>query len=224
MVGLKELSVLLLEDNPEFAQNTIETLKIYFRSVSHATSIKEALKVYENCKIDVIISDIKVEDGNGLDFIKHIRAQDKQIPISVLSAHKDEEFLFKAIPLHILSYDLKPLSYDSFMALLKNISAEFQNREYIYINNSLRYSYTTKELYEENKSVSLTKKETYFIELLLKHKSGILTYQMIQRDVYEGNIMSEAALKNLLLRLRKKVSTDFISTVHNFGYKLLAKD
>jgi len=141
----------------------------------------------------------------------------------VLSAHKDEEFLFKAIPLHILSYDLKPLSYDSFMALLKKISDKFENREDVFITDILRYSYTTKELYEDDNAISLTKKEALFIELLLKYKSGIITYEMIQRDVYEGNIMSQAAIKNFLLRLRKKVTTDFISTVHNFGYKFLSE-
>jgi DNA-binding response OmpR family regulator len=223
MAELKELSVLLLEDNPEFAQNTMETLKLYFKNVSHATSIKEALKLYENYRVDVIISDIKVEDGNGLDFIKRIRTHDKQIPISILSAHKDEEFLFSAIPLHILSYDLKPLSYDSFMALLKKISTNFQEREDVRITDILRYSYATKELYEDTKVISLTKKEALFIELLLKRKNGITTHAMIQRDVYDGNIMSEAAIKNLLLRLRKKTKTGFISTVHNFGYKFLAE-
>ena len=141
----------------------------------------------------------------------------------MLSAHKDEEFLFKAIPLHILSYDLKPLSYDSFMALLKKISDKFENREDVFITDILRYSYTTKELYEDDNAISLTKKEALFIELLLKYKSGIITYEMIQRDVYEGNIMSQAAIKNFLLRLRKKVTTDFISTVHNFGYKFLSE-
>lgn len=220
MVRLKKLNILLLEDNLEFAKNMLETLELFFKNVYHSTNVKEALSIYKEMKIDVIISDIKVENGNGLNFIETIRAYDNETPIAILSAHKDEEFLFKAIGLNILSYDLKPLSYNAFLKLLEKISTKFNTFEDIDISDTLRYSFSTKMLYEDNAAITLTKKEALLVELLLKNKNKILTNQAIQRDVYEGNIMSEAAIKNLLLRLRKKVTQEFIYTIHNLGYRL----
>ena len=122
MDRLKDLNILFLEDNEEFAQNTIEFLNIYFKKVYHSAYIKEALKLHSENKIDIIISDIKLHDGNGLNFIQTIRERDKETPIIVLSAHKDEDFLFRAIPLNITAYELKPLSYEKFLSLLKKLS------------------------------------------------------------------------------------------------------
>ncbi len=221
MDKLKELNLLLLEDNLEFAKNTIDTLKIYFKKVTHAVGVQDALAIFENSRIDLIISDIKVKDGNGLDFISLIREIDKQIPIIVLSAHKDEEFLFKAISLNILSYELKPLSYKSLNKLLENINLYFtKNSTKVIIGKELYYNYKSKELQESGKNIKLTKKEILFLELLLKNHNNILTDELIQKNIWEDQIMGEGALKNFIFRFRKKVKEDFLTTVTNVGYKL----
>ena len=174
MVKLKELNILLLEDNTEFAQNTIQTLEIYFKEVFHSTNIKDALSIFSHSRIDIIISDIKVADGNGLDFIKLIREFNSDVAIVILSAHKDEEFLFKAIGLNILSYELKPLSYEKLNKLLNTISKKFDNEKEVKIGENILYSYVTKELYENNKAIKLTKKEILFIELLIRNHDILL--------------------------------------------------
>ena len=220
MVGLKELNVLLLEDNIEFAQNTIEILEIYFKKIHHATEVKSALKIFLNSRIDIIISDIKVEDGNGLDFITQVREHDSNIPIVILSAHKDIEFLFKAIPLNILSYELKPLSYDGFNKLLSLISQKINPNESIFLAEGLEYIFARKEFIQDSKSIKLTKREALFIELLIKNRDSITSHEEIQRDVWQDEIMSRAGIKNLILRLRKKVDSELILTHSNLGYRL----
>ena len=220
MVRLKELNLLFLEDNIEFAQNTVETLKLYFNKIYHHTKIEDALKTFKTEDIDIIISDIKLGDENGLDFIIAVRELDKDIPIIVLSAHKDEEFLFKAIPLNIQSYELKPLSYMKLISLLNKISSKFEFNKSVSIGKSLKYDYMTKVLYENSKTIKLTKKEILFIELLIKTKNRMLTNDLIQKEVYKESVMSDAAVKNLLFRLRKKVDEDFIKTISNVGYRL----
>ena len=220
MVGLKNLNLLFLEDNLEFAKNTIEALNLHFKEIYHYDNIQDALSAFLVQKIDVVISDIVLKDGNGLDFIVEIREFNKTIPIIVLSAYKDEEFLFKAIPLNILSYEVKPLSYNSLNSVLKKISKEFNQESEVQITNDLKYSFYSKELYENSNSIKLTKKEIDFIELLLKHYNTVVQYHIIQRDIWEEKQMSDAALKNFVFRLRKKVKNSFISTVANVGYKL----
>ena len=220
MKNLKNLNILLLEDNEEFAQNMIEFLQIYFQDIFHSNSIKGALALYDDYHIDIIISDIKVSDGNGLDFIKAIRDKNQNIPIVVLSAYKDEDFLFKAIPLNICSYEVKPLSYDKLLSLLKLLSSKFYNEENNFTYKNLFYNFKTKILSIDNDVISLTKNEILFVELLILNKDEIISYAMIQRDVYREKIMSDSSIKNLVLRLRKKLPIDFITAVAGVGYKL----
>ncbi len=220
MVGLKDLNLLFLEDNEEFAKNMQSTLKIYFNNVFHTNNTKEALILFNSYKVDVIISDVKLKGENGLTFIQEVRVLNEEVPIVILSAHKDEDFLFKAIGLNLLSYELKPLKYEQLISILEKITAKLDLKKTIQITPNLKYSYKEKLLYENKKEIKLTKKEILFLELLIKNKNTCISHELIQKDVWQEKNMSEAAVKNLLLRLRKKVSVKFITTITNLGYKL----
>lgn len=220
MVGLKDLNLLFLEDNEEFAKNMQSTLKIYFHNVFHTNNIKDALILFNSYKVDVIISDVKLKGGNGLDFIQEVRVLNEEVPIVILSAHKDEDFLFKAIGLNLLSYELKPLRYEQLISILEKITAKLDLKKMIQLTPNIEYSHKTKLLYENKKEIKLTKKESLFLELLIKNKDTCIAHELIQKDVWQEKNMSEAAIKNLVLRLRKKVSEKFITTITNLGYKL----
>jgi len=219
MGKLKDYNVLLVEDNEVFANNFIQTLDIYFHTVFYAKNIEQGLYYYDTHNVDIIICDIKIADANGLDFIRQIREYDKNIPIVILSAYKNEEFLFGAIGLNILTYELKPLSFKKMQTLLHTISKSLQKSSQKIAEN-IYYQYNTQELHVNEKIITLTKKESLFIELLLENQHTIITDEDIQIKVWKEGLMSKSALKNFLLRLRKKVEVDFIVTVHGVGYKL----
>ena len=224
MDNLKSLNILFLEDNREFAKNTIDLLKMFFNEIFHATTIKGSLKLYKKNRVDIIISDIKVTDGNGLDFIKSIRETNLDIPIVILSGHKDEDFLLKAIPLNITAYRIKPLSYNDFMSLLKELSLKFDSISKVSITKNIAYCFKEKVLYADEKDIQLTKKEILFMELMLKNLDKVVTSDMIQEHVWEEKPMTEASLKNLIFRLRNKTDKKFIITVQSVGYKLASSD
>lgn len=221
MDRLKELQLLFLEDNEEFAFNTAKLLNLYFKNIFICKSIREALLTYKENRIDVIISDIKVEGKNGLEFIQDLRKSDDECIIAVLSAYKDEEYLLRAIPLNLISYELKPIRYDDLIALLKKISSKLPPREIAVLREDLIYNFFSKELLLNGKMIKLTKKETLFIELLIKENTKPVSGERLQRDIWESRVMSDAAIKNMIFRLRKKVGVDFISTLQGVGYRLL---
>lgn len=220
MDRLAYLNLLFLEDNEEFASNTAEFLDIYFKNVYCCKDTKEALLKFNENRIDVIISDVKVKDKNGLDFIKDIREFDKECIIVVLSAFKDEEYLLKAIGLNLISYEIKPLRYNDFIKLLQKISSAASKDKKVAIHDNLEYDFNKKILFYKNKEVKLTKKEMLFIELLIKEQDKYVSYERVQRDVWENRVMSDAAVKNMVFRLRKKTGVDFISTTQGVGYTL----
>ena len=220
MDNLKSLNVLFLEDNQEFANNTIELLNMFFNKIYHAPSIKKSLALYKSNEIDIIISDVKVKDGNGLDFIKAIRKINTDIPIVVLSAHKDEDFLLKAIPLNITAYELKPLSYNNFLLLLNKLALKFKSEDEISITDDIIYNFKEKILCINDIDVTLTKKEIIFMELMIDNIDKIVTTDMIQEHVWGNKPMTEAGLKNLIFRLRNKTFKKFIITIQSVGFKL----
>ncbi len=220
MVRLKKFNLLLLENNSEFATNMIETLNLYFNTIYHSATIKNALEYFDDYRIDAIISDIKVDDGNGLEFIKKVRQGNKNIPIIILSAYKDEAFLFDAIKLQILSYELKPLSYSELLKLLEKLDKEINQNEIFHIEEAIVYDFLMQELLVKNKKILLTRKEILFLDLLFKYPNKVLTFTLIQQNVWEDKPMSTSALKNFILRLRKKTGITKLVSLPNRGYKL----
>ena len=219
MGKLKDYNILLVEDNEVFAKNFIQTLDIYFHTVLYAKNVEQGFYYYDTHNVDIIICDIKIADANGLDFIRQIREYDKNIPIVILSAYKNEEFLFGAIGLNILTYELKPLTYEKMQTFLHTISKSLQKPSQK-IGSNIYYHQNTHELHVNKKIITLTKKESLFMELLLENQHSVITDEEIQTRVWQESFMSKSALKNFLLRLRKKVEFDFIVTVHGVGYKL----
>ena len=219
MINLKSVNVLFLEDNEVFAQNTIKTLDIYFNEIIHCISIQSAIKLFNEEDIGIIISDLKVSDGNALEFIEYVRSKNTNIPIIILSAHKDEKFLFKAIPLAITSYELKPLNFDNFTQILEKCSIQL-NKNKVHIKDSIFYDLQQRILIKDNLEIKLTKNESIFIELLIDNRSHLVTRETINETIWENKSVTQSALKNLLLRLRKKVSKDLFTSIQNLGYQL----
>jgi len=220
MNSLKNLTVLFLEDNQVFAEHTIYFLELYLKKVIHCVSMQESLTVFKEEKIDIIISDLKVEDGLALSFIEEIRSMDKEIPIVVLSAHKDEEFLFKAIPLGLTSYEIKPINFTDFKNLLNKCARSIENESLVFIKDDISYDYNKKSIYKNGLEVLLSKKESLFIELLIKNKNSVTSKDDINNYIWENEFMSESALKNFLLRVRKKLGKEFFYTIQNIGYRI----
>ncbi len=220
MNSLKNLTVLFLEDNQVFAEHTIYFLELYLNKVIHCVSMKDAISTFKEEKIDIIISDLKVADGLALNFIEEIRNTDKEIPIVVLSAHKDEEFLFKAIPLGLTSYEIKPINFTDFKNLLNKCAQSIGNESLVFIKDDISYDYNKKSIYKNNLEILLSKKESLFIELLIKNKNSVTSKDDINNYIWENEFMSESALKNFLLRVRKKLGKEFFYTIQNIGYRL----
>jgi len=220
--SFKQTRILFLEDNITFATHTIKLLELYVKEVLHCISIKSALKIFEEEDVDIIISDLKVEDGNALSFIKQIRCKNENIPIIVLSAHKDEKFLLEAIPLGLTAYAIKPINLEEFKSILQKCIYQLKklNPNISHLKNNIYYNSKKKVIIKDNKEIDLRQKEALFIELFLSNKDGIITKDLISQTVWDDKIMSEAALKNFLLRIRKKIGKGTFKNIKGLGYKL----
>ena len=222
MKNLKQKKILFLEDNVSFANDTIRFLNHYAKEVIHVESVKDALIKFNEQNIDIIISDLKVKDGIALVFIEEIRKSNTRVPIVVLSAHKDEELLLKAIPLGLTAYAIKPINLSDFEEVLKECSDKLSllDVDIVFLKENTFYDKGRKLIILDDIPVVLTKKEADFIELLIKNKNSIVTKYMINDIIWGNDIMSEPALKNFLLRIRKKTYGDLFYTIQGVGYRL----
>ena len=219
---LKTKQMLFLEDDEELSRMMIPIFKIFVKEVFYAHSIESAQHIIDEVAIDLIFTDIHLQNENGLDFVKDVRAVNEDIPIIVLSGYKDEPLLLKAIPLGLTDYLIKPVNYSqltiAFEKCIRKISRVGHQR--IQLGNGFEYSADEKLLIKEGVSYELKKKELLFVELLSKNKNRLITKEMIQSSVWESEDMSDAALYNFIMRIRNRFGKDFIHMISNLGYRL----
>ncbi|MDP3464987.1 MAG: response regulator transcription factor [Sulfuricurvum sp.] len=219
---LKDKTILFLEDNNDFAKNTIVLFHIFVKTVHHAATIAEAQQLLEIHAIDIVISDINLKNENGLDFITDLRTKNSSIPIVIISGHKDEEFLFRSIPLNLTAYLLKPIKYNELIETLTRCSEKISlsQKQHIELKEGWYYDTESKVLEKEGVTHNLNKKETLFMELLMHNRNRLVTKEMLYASVWQFEDMSDSAVTNFILRIRKRFGKEFIYTLPDLGYRL----
>jgi DNA-binding response OmpR family regulator len=88
------------------------------------------------------------------------------------------------------------------------------------LSKNLYYNSATKELYQNGKVVVLGIKEQELLLLLLNNRYKTITKEEIAKALWPLDLICESAIKNIILRLRKKLGVDMIISVRGIGYRL----
>ena len=218
---LKSLSILYAEDDLVIQNSISRILKMFFKEVHIANDGNEALEIYQNNKIDVMMLDYVMPNLDGYQTAKFIREINKKIPIIIVSAYTDKEKLLNAIELNLIKYLEKPILHDDLINVFNSVisSLEENNLLFTKLDESCNYSFVTKNIIKDNIEISLTKNEVSFIELLLDKPNQLISKEVIEDKVYKEST-DENTIRNMVYRLRKKLDTQSIVTLKDFGYLL----
>lgn len=220
---LKNLTILYAEDNETIRNNTQKTLELLFARVLVASDGAEAVKLYQQNNIQILLLDYVMPCLDGYEVAKEIRKENKYIPIIVSSGYTDKEKLLKAIEVGIISYVEKPLKYELLIESLQSAVEilEYNNLLYIQLDEHTAYDYLQKEIIkDQNESISLTKLEIDLLECLLKNRKKLVTKDMIAEYVFQDMSIETNSIRNMVYRLRKKIDSNAIITIKDLGYML----
>lgn len=218
---LEDLTVLYAEDENAILQTVTEVLELYVNKVITANDGAEAIELYETYKPSILLLDINMPHKDGLSALKEIRQKDINIPVIIMTAHTEKEYLMNAVELYITKYLVKPFDKDALLDALNSCVELLQNKndEVLYLNNEIKFNYTKQTIIKSDAEISLNKKERLLLNLLIENKNKVLPYESIEYHVWEDPVSMDA-LKSLIKDLRKKTSKELIKNVSKIGYKL----
>ncbi|WP_428024151.1 response regulator transcription factor [Arcobacter sp.] len=218
---LKNKNVLFVEDDLIMLEQINELLEMIFQSVYSAKNGQEAFELFEEENIDLIISDIKMPVMDGLTLIEKIRKVNYDIPIILLTNYSEKDYLLHAANLSIDGYIFKPIEYENLVqTVIKAMKRSGKNQNKIFLSNKIFFNIATQELYFNDEVVSLGVKELELIKLLIDNSSKTVTKEEISKVLWPFESVSESSIKNLILRIRKKINSDIILSVRGIGYRL----
>ncbi len=222
---LRNKTVLFVEDDDVMREHTAETLKMLFAKVLLAKNGKEALGLYESGGIDFVLTDIKMPDMSGIELTRRIRETDYDTPVIMLTGFAEQDMILSASNLSIDGYLIKPIELDALVRCFTKAANRLPAKDVkINLGGGIIYDVQTQELFNNGKLVALGHKEHELVTLFAKNHDKTISKDEIIRKLWPLEPICESALKNLVLRIRKKIGFDLIISVRSIGYRLKSED
>ena len=216
--------ILITEDD----ENLIRGISFVFSqdgyAILTASTISQASLLAENEKPDLIILDIGLPDGNGVDFCKKIR-ETSDIPIIMLTARDLETDEVSGLMAGADDYITKPFSLSVLRARVETALRRTELGE-IHTVKSGRFTIDTHlcKFYRDSEEIPVSATEFRLVNLFVKNAGQILSKdQILSLWDMQGNFIDENTLSVNISRLRAKVEDDpkkpkVIRTIHGMGY------
>lgn len=217
--------IMILEDDEDLAEGISLSLNSEDFEFVLCRTITEAKELLQQKLFDLLIFDINLPDGSGLELCREIR-RSSRIPIALLTAKDMEMDIVKGLECGADDYITKPFSLmvlrARVRALLRRNGGE-QRTEYR--DQVFQFYFDTMKFYKEGNAIELSKTEQRILYLLVFNAGQILTRERLLEWVWpEGTeYVEDNALSVGIRRLRDKLENvpskpSYIKTVYGKGY------
>lgn len=217
--------IMILEDDEDLAEGISLSLNSIGLEFVLCKTIAEAKDILKRQDFDLLIFDINLPDGSGLELCREVR-ESSRIPIALLTAKDMELDIVKGLEWGADDYITKPFSLivlrARVRALLRRNIGEQKSE---YRDKVFRFCFDTMKFYKKGNSVELSKTEQRILYLLVFHPGQILTRERLLEWVWPDGTeyVEDNALLVGIRRLRDKLEDMpskplYIKTVYGKGY------
>lgn len=218
---LKDMVILLVEDEARIRESMVEAMSFCFKEVIQAQNGDEGIKKFKKFNPNIVITDIAMPIMDGFELSKQIKDISPSTPVIVLSAFSDKEKLIKAIDIGIDKYLIKPIDMDELISCMETMAQyKIMSANLVDIGCGYFFNKTKRNLEKDGKEIPLTRKELAFITLLIKRLGTLVLHEDIKKNVWVGEKVSDAAIRTFIKRVRDKVGSNLIKNIPGLGYKI----
>ncbi len=217
------MRILILEDETILAISMQEFLEDSGYEVLHYTNSEEAFdSVYEK-PFDLLLLDVKVSgEQNGFELLSSLRKAKISTPAIFITSLTDIEDLTEGYACGGCDYIRKPFDLAELKLRVEQVIKLhcFNSSENI-IDLSFNYKFDTKslQLTLNKEPISLGKMETKLLELLIKRRGAVVSYEMFWEEIW-GEWIEPTNIRVQVGNLRKKLKYNFIKNIRGVGYTI----
>lgn len=221
------MKLLIVEDERELSKSIVAYLKQENYLCEIAPDFKTALDKTESFDYDCILLDITLPDGNGLNVLKGLKADNKTDGVIIISAKNSIDDRIAGLNLGADDYLAKPFHLSELSA---RIAAVIRRRRFdgnkVLVLNELTIDTLAKTVSVNGKGVDLTRKEYDLLLYLVSNKNRVVSKNAIaehlsgdEADVFDNFDFIYAHMKNLKKKMVQAGCEDYIKSIYGMGYK-----
>ncbi|MGI5824348.1 MAG: response regulator transcription factor [Bacillota bacterium] len=218
-------SVLIVEDDRALGSGIALALKDEATEIYSVMSIEDAEKKLNSCRFDLVILDINLPDGSGLDLMKKIKKQ-FAVPVILLTAKDMETDIVTGLEMGADDYITKPFSLAILRARVKTqlrrsdtaAAVVFEIDDFVFDFGAMHFS-------QKGRPFELSKTEQKLLRILVENRGNTIPRGILLDKIWTdaAEYVDENALSVTVKRLRNKLEKDpskphYIKTVYSIGY------
>ena len=225
--------LLIVEDDKKLNDGIRLALKNDAYFFYQCRTLQEAREILKKEDITLVLLDVNLPDGNGIDFVREIR-KNSRVPIILLTVNNMEVDIVTGLEAGANDYITKPFSVEELLARIRVTQrrlAVMQSGEQIessvFENGGLKIDYTAGCTYLKGEELHLTPIEYKLLCLLSRNVGKVLTHTYITQQIWGRCSDNDvASLRVFMATLRKKLEPEkngvqYIQTHIGIGYRML---
>lgn len=221
------MKLLIVEDELELLNSTCVYLQKEDFVCEPASNFFEAEDKILSYNYDVVILDINLPDGNGLELLKYVKEKNPETGVLIVSAKDSLDDKLKGLDLGADDYITKPFHLAE---LNSRVNSLLRRRKFEGNNNiifeEIEIDPVAKIAIVNEKPLELTKKEYFLLLYFITNKNRVLTKEAIAEHLWGDNIdmvdnfdFIYTHMRNLRKKLKKSGANDYLQTIYGLGYK-----
>ncbi|MEW7277229.1 response regulator transcription factor [Aquimarina sp. 2201CG1-2-11] len=224
---VKNIEILLAEDEPSLGQIIKESLETRNFIVHLATNGSEAYTLYKKKEPQLLVLDVMMPQKDGFTLAKEIREENETIPIIFLTAKSQTQDVVEGFTLGGNDYLKKPFSMEELIVRINNLlhHTRIQKKAEIITISEYTFDFPKQILIYKEEQQQLTHREAHLLFHLVKNKNQVLDRSMILKKLWgDDDFFSGRSMDVFITKLRKKLKQDDsiqIINVRGYGYKLV---
>lgn len=216
--------MLIIEDDENLSRGIAFAFEKDGFSVISANTLRDGRRNYEQHDIDIVILDLGLPDGNGMELCKSIREK-SNVPIIMLTARDLETDEVNGLSAGADDYITKPFSLSVLRARVETIFRRLDVKNQFIHTGKFRLDTNLCKLYHREEEIPISGTEFRLLKYLMSNAGQVLSKEQILAVLWDnqGNFVDENTLQVNISRLRTKIEDEpknpkILKTVHGMGY------
>jgi DNA-binding response OmpR family regulator len=220
------MRILIVEDDKRVARFLVKGLNENAYTTSWATGCSEANDLLSEGDYDMIVLDLGLPDGDGLDLLREWRRCGFNEPVLILSARDRLEDRINGLNLGADDYLPKPFSFEELLARVRSqLRRSSKTKQTVMEHRGIRMDLLGHTVTFEGRGIDLTNREFALLEALLQNHGRVLTRTQIGEKIWDAHYDMQTNLIDVYIRkLRKNLGDHheppLIKTVRGVGYSM----
>lgn len=221
--------VLLVEDDNAMQRIMHQMLQSQQFDVVAVSTVFHAHEKITRGQFDLLIVDVMLPDGSGLDFVREVRMW-LDVPILVVTARGSEQDVLTGLRAGVDDYMVKPFNYEEFVLRVQSLCRRnqgFDAKEATVAIGDLQISFADKQFTINGQKIDVTPIEYRMLRYLMRHVGQILSHEQILQGVWGERYDQEnqylwVHMSHIRRKLQAANITHFIiENVRGIGYRLV---